>query len=92
MVDEMMTLLETEQVGEDNKKTYYVKSFDERDDEAKAPTRQIIWQFGGSRLGHSRPPLSVADIVFPEVLGRPTRTSDCWTTSSHLPWNFVRTS
>ena len=41
MMDEMMTLLESEQVGEDNKKVYYVKSLDERDDEAKAPTRQI---------------------------------------------------
>ena len=41
MIDEMMTLLETEQVGEDNKKAYYVKSFVERDDEAKAPTREI---------------------------------------------------
>ena len=41
MIEEMMTLLETEQVGEDKKKAYYVKSFDERDDKAKAPTRQI---------------------------------------------------
>ena len=37
MIDEMMTLFESEQVGEVNKKAYYV----ERDDEAKAPTRQI---------------------------------------------------
>ena len=41
MIDEMMTLLESVQVGEDNKKAYYVKSFVERDDEVKAPTRQI---------------------------------------------------
>ena len=41
MIDEMMTLLETEQVGEVNKKAYYVKSFVERDDEAKAQTCQI---------------------------------------------------
>ena len=41
MIDEMMTLFESEQVGEVNKKAYNVKSFDERDDEAKAPTRQI---------------------------------------------------
>ena len=33
MIDEMMTLLETEQVGENNKKAHDVKSFDERDDE-----------------------------------------------------------
>ena len=39
MIDEMMTLLE--QVGDDNKKAFYVKGFDERDDEGKAPTRQI---------------------------------------------------
>ena len=32
MIDEMMTLLETEQVGEDDKKVNYVKSFDNRDD------------------------------------------------------------
>ena len=44
MTDEMMTLFESVQVGEDNKKAYYVKSFVERDDEAKAPTRQIIGQ------------------------------------------------
>ena len=31
MIDEMMTLLESEQVGEDNKKAYYVKSFVERE-------------------------------------------------------------
>ena len=37
MIDEMMTLLESVQVGEDIKKAY----FDERDDEAKALTRQI---------------------------------------------------
>ena len=41
MIDEMMTLFESVQVGEDNKKAYYVKGFDERDDEVKAPTRQI---------------------------------------------------
>ena len=41
MIDEMMTLLESVQVGEDNKKAYYVKSFVERDDEAKALTLQI---------------------------------------------------
>ena len=41
MIDEMMTLPESEQVGNDDKKAYYVKSFDERDDEAKALTRQI---------------------------------------------------
>ena len=41
MIDEMMTLLESEQSGEDNKKAYYVKRCDQRDDEAKAPTRQI---------------------------------------------------
>ena len=41
MIDEMMTLLESEQVGEDNKKAYYVKSLVERDDEAKALTGQI---------------------------------------------------
>ena len=41
MIDEMMTLLELEQVGEDNKKACYVKSFVEKDDEAKAPTRLI---------------------------------------------------
>ena len=28
MIDEMMTLLELELVGEDNKKTYYVDSLD----------------------------------------------------------------
>ena len=39
MVDE--TLFESVQDGEVNKKSYYVKSYDERDDEAKAPTRQI---------------------------------------------------
>ena len=39
MVDE--TLFESVQDGEVNKKSYYVKSFDEIDDEAKAPTRQI---------------------------------------------------
>ena len=41
MIDEMMTLLESVHVGEVNKKAYYVKSLVERDDEAKAPTRQI---------------------------------------------------
>ena len=41
MIDEMMTLLESEQVGEVNKTAYYVKSLVERDNEAKAPTRQI---------------------------------------------------
>ena len=41
MIDEMMTLLESVQVGEDNKKACYVKSFVERDDEAKALIRQI---------------------------------------------------
>ena len=41
MIDEMVTLLGAEQVGDDNKKAYCVKSFDERDDEAKAPARQI---------------------------------------------------
>ena len=41
MIDEMMTLLEAEQVGDDNKESYYIKSFDERDVEAKAPTSQI---------------------------------------------------
>ena len=41
MIDEMMTLLESEQDGEVNKKACYVKSFVEKDDEAKAPTRQI---------------------------------------------------
>ena len=41
MTGEMMTLLESEQAGEDNKKAYHVKSFVERDDEAKALTRQI---------------------------------------------------
>ena len=41
MIDEMMTLLESVQDGEVNKKAYYVKSFDEKDDEAKAPTHQI---------------------------------------------------
>ena len=41
MIDEMRTLLESVQVGEDTKKAYYVKSFVEKDDEAKAPTRQI---------------------------------------------------
>ena len=41
MIDEMMTLLESEQGGEVNKNAYYVKSLVERDDEAKAPTRQI---------------------------------------------------
>ena len=30
MIDEMMTLLESEQVSEDNKKAYYVKSLVER--------------------------------------------------------------
>ena len=35
MIDEMMTLLESEQDGEVNKKAYYVKSFVEKDDEAK---------------------------------------------------------
>ena len=39
MIVEMMTLLESIQDGE---KACYVKSFDERDDEAKASTRQII--------------------------------------------------
>ena len=38
---EGMTLLESVQVGEDIKKAYYVKSFVVRDDETKAPTRQI---------------------------------------------------
>ena len=42
MIDEMMTPLESVQVGEVNKKANYVKNFVERDDEAKAPTRQII--------------------------------------------------
>ena len=41
MIGEMMTLLESVQVGEVNKKAYHVKSFDEKDDEAKAPTRQV---------------------------------------------------
>ena len=41
MIDEMMTLLLSEQVGEVNKKAYYVKSFVEKDDEVKALTRQI---------------------------------------------------
>ena len=41
MIDEMMTLLESVQVAEDNKKAYYVKSFVETDDEAEAPIRQI---------------------------------------------------
>ena len=41
MIDEMVTLLVSEQVQEDNKKAHYVKSFDERDDEVKALTRQI---------------------------------------------------
>ena len=39
MIDEMMTLLESEQDGD--KKACYVKSFVEKDFEAKAPTRQI---------------------------------------------------
>ena len=39
MIDE--TLFESVQDGEVNKKAYYVKSFDEIDDEAKEPTRQI---------------------------------------------------
>ena len=38
MIVEMMTLLESVQDGE---KACYVNSFDERDDEAKASTRQI---------------------------------------------------
>ena len=41
MIDEMMTLLEMEQVGEDGEGACCVRSFDERDDEAKAPARQI---------------------------------------------------
>ena len=41
MIDKMMTLLESAQVRADNKKAYCVKSLIERDDEAKAPTRQI---------------------------------------------------
>ena len=44
MIDEMVTLLEAEQVGDDNKKAYCIKSFDVRDDEAKAPARQIAGQ------------------------------------------------
>ena len=60
MVDEMMTLLETEQDGEDNKKAYYVKSFVERDDEAKAPTRQITGQ--GSVVQQRRPHSGHAEI------------------------------
>ena len=41
MIDEMMTLLVSEQVEEDNKKAYYVKSLVDTDDEAEAPRRQI---------------------------------------------------
>ena len=41
MIGEMLTLLEAEQVGDDNKKAYYIKSFDEVDDEAKALACQI---------------------------------------------------
>ena len=41
MIDEMMTLLESVQVREDNKNAYNAKSLVERDDEAKGPTRQI---------------------------------------------------
>ena len=44
MIDEMMTLLVSEQFEEDNKKAYYVKSLVETDDEAKAPRRQITGQ------------------------------------------------
>ena len=56
MIDEMMTLIESEQVGEDNKKAYDVKSFDERDDESKAPTSQITGYkdlLSSSELGES---------------------------------------
>ena len=35
MIDKMMTLLD------DNKKAFCIKSFDEREDEAKAPARRI---------------------------------------------------
>ena len=37
----MVTLVEAEQVGGDKKKSYCIKSFDEREDEAKEPVRQI---------------------------------------------------
>ena len=39
MIDEMVTLVEAEQVGDDNNKAYCIKSFEEREDEAKAPAR-----------------------------------------------------
>ena len=41
MIDEMMTLLEAEQVGDDNNEADHINSFEERDDEDKAPARQI---------------------------------------------------
>ena len=44
MIDE--TLLGSVQVGEDNKKAYCVKSFDEKDDDAKALIRQNHWTQG----------------------------------------------
>ena len=56
MIDEMVTLPESVQVGDDNKKAYYVKSFVERDDEAKAPTRQNTGHkdlLSGSKLDES---------------------------------------
>ena len=46
MIDEMMTLLESAPVGEDIKKAYYVKSFDERDDEVKGTDSSDHWTQG----------------------------------------------
>ena len=51
MTDEMMTLLESVQDGEVNKKAYYVKSFDEKDDEAK--TQGSVVQQRRSHSGHA---------------------------------------
>ena len=42
MIEVLVTLVEAGQVGEDNKKAYCIKSFDERKVQAKASVRQII--------------------------------------------------
>ena len=41
MIDEMMTLLESVQDGEVNKKAHYIKSFDEKDDEQARLLHQL---------------------------------------------------
>ena len=53
MIDELMTLLESVQDGEVNKKAYHVKSFDESDDEAKATDSSDHWT-QGSAIQHRR--------------------------------------